>query len=31
MRLPPQVINDALNPAKLVICNFCGRMLINQR
>ncbi len=31
MRLPPQVINDALNPAKLVICNFCGRMLINRR
>jgi predicted nucleic acid-binding Zn-ribbon protein len=31
MRLPPQVSNDALNPAKLVICNFCGRMLINMR
>lgn len=31
MRLPPQVTNDALNPAKLVICNFCGRMLINLR
>lgn len=31
MRLPPQVINDALNPAKLVICNFCGRMLIHIR
>jgi predicted nucleic acid-binding Zn-ribbon protein len=31
MKLPPQVVNDALNPAKLVICNFCGRMLINQR
>lgn len=30
MRLPPQVINDALNPAKLVICNFCGRMLLNR-
>ena len=29
MRLPPQVVNDALNPAKLVICNFCGRMLVN--
>jgi predicted nucleic acid-binding Zn-ribbon protein len=29
MRLPPQVTNDALNPDKLVICNFCGRMLIN--
>ncbi len=31
MLLPPQVINDALNPKKLTICNFCGRMLINQR
>ncbi len=31
MRLPPQVTNDALNPEKLVICNFCGRMLINLR
>jgi predicted nucleic acid-binding Zn-ribbon protein len=31
MRLPPQVTNDSLNPAKLVICNFCGRMLINLR
>jgi len=31
MRLPPQVTNDAINPAKLVICNFCGRMLINIR
>lgn len=31
MKLPPQVTNDALNPDKLVICNFCGRMLINQR
>ncbi|MEI8206715.1 MAG: C4-type zinc ribbon domain-containing protein [Kiritimatiellales bacterium] len=31
MRLPPQVTNDALNPDKLVICNFCGRMLINVR
>lgn len=30
MKLPPQVVNDALNPAKLVICNFCGRMLINH-
>ena len=29
MRLPPQVVNDALNPAKLVICNYCGRMLVN--
>jgi len=31
MKLPPQVTNDALNPDKLVICNFCGRMLINIR
>jgi uncharacterized protein len=31
MRLPPQVTNDALNSDKLVICNFCGRMLINLR
>lgn len=31
MKLPPQVINDAINPAKLVICNFCGRMLVNLR
>jgi len=31
MRLPPQVTNDALNSEKLVICNFCGRMLINLR
>ncbi len=30
MKLPPQVVNDALNPAKLVICNFCGRMLLNR-
>lgn len=29
MKLPPQVVNDAINPAKLVACNFCGRMLIN--
>ena len=29
MRLPPQVVNDALNPAKLVVCNYCGRMLVN--
>jgi predicted nucleic acid-binding Zn-ribbon protein len=29
MRLPPQVVNDALNPDKLVICNYCGRMLVN--
>jgi len=31
MKLPPQVINDALNPDKLVICNFCGRMLVHLR
>jgi predicted nucleic acid-binding Zn-ribbon protein len=30
MRVPPQVVNDALNPAKLVVCNYCGRMLINR-
>ena len=29
MRMPPQVVNDALNPAKLVVCNYCGRMLVN--
>ena len=29
MKLPPQVINDAINPAKIVACNFCGRMLLN--
>ncbi|MBC8206813.1 MAG: hypothetical protein ISR85_06845 [Kiritimatiellales bacterium] len=29
MKLPPQVINDAINPAKLVGCNYCGRMLVN--
>ncbi len=29
MRVPPQVVNDALNPAKLVVCNYCGRMLVN--
>lgn len=29
MKLPPQVVNDAINPAKLVACNYCGRMLIN--
>jgi len=29
MKLPPQVVNDALNPAKLVACNYCGRMLVN--
>jgi len=31
MRLPPQVVNDALNPDKLVICNFCGRMVVHLR
>ncbi|MFA5689653.1 MAG: C4-type zinc ribbon domain-containing protein [Kiritimatiellales bacterium] len=31
MKLPPQIINDALNPAKLVACSYCGRMLINRR
>lgn len=31
MKLPPQVINDALHPDKLVLCNFCGRLLINVR
>lgn len=29
MKLPPQVVNDAINPAKLVSCNYCGRLLIN--
>jgi len=29
MKLPPQVVNDAINPAKLVACNYCGRMLVN--
>jgi predicted nucleic acid-binding Zn-ribbon protein len=29
MKLPPQVVNDAINPAKLVGCNYCGRMLVN--
>jgi len=29
MRMPPQVVNDALNPAKLVVCNYCGRLLVN--
>lgn len=31
MKLPPQVVNDALNPHKLVSCNYCGRLLINRR
>lgn len=30
MQMPPQIVNDALNPAKLVSCNYCGRMLINS-
>lgn len=29
MKLPPQVTNDARNPAKLVSCNFCGRIVYN--
>lgn len=29
MKLPPQVVNDAINPNKLVACNYCGRMLVN--
>jgi predicted nucleic acid-binding Zn-ribbon protein len=29
MKLPPQVVNDAINPAKLVGCNYCGRMVVN--
>lgn len=29
MKLPPQVVNDAINPGKLVACNYCGRMLVN--
>lgn len=27
MKLPPQVVNDARNPTKLVGCNFCGRIV----
>lgn len=30
MKLPPQVVNDAINPSKLVSCNYCGRLLINN-
>ena len=30
MKLPPQVINDARNPGKVVACNFCGRIVYNQ-
>lgn len=29
MKLPPQVIHDARNPAKVVGCNFCGRIVYN--
>ncbi|HEY5653549.1 MAG TPA: C4-type zinc ribbon domain-containing protein [Pontiella sp.] len=29
MKLPPQVIHDARNPAKIVSCNFCGRIVYN--
>lgn len=29
MKLPPQVVNDARNPGKLVACNFCGRIVYN--
>ena len=29
MKLPPQAINDARNPSKLVRCNFCGRIVYN--
>jgi predicted nucleic acid-binding Zn-ribbon protein len=29
MKLPPQVVNDARNPIKLVGCNFCGRLVYN--
>jgi len=29
MKLPPQVVNDARNPAKVVGCNFCGRIVYN--
>ena len=31
MKLTPQVVNDALNPAKLVACSYCGRLLVNLR
>ena len=30
MKLPPQVVNDARNPTKVVACNFCGRIVYNQ-
>tara|TARA_X000000368_G_scaffold233612_1_gene184534 strand:- start:313 stop:1035 length:723 start_codon:yes stop_codon:yes gene_type:complete len=29
MKLPPQAINDARNPSKVVGCNFCGRIVYN--
>ncbi|WP_372795647.1 zinc ribbon domain-containing protein [Pontiella sp.] len=29
MKLPPQVVNDARNPTKIVSCNFCGRIVYN--
>lgn len=29
MKLPPQVVNDARNPTKIVGCNFCGRIVYN--
>ena len=29
MKLPPQAINDARNPSKVVRCNFCGRIVYN--
>ena len=29
MKLPPQVVNDARNPTKIVACNFCGRIVYN--
>jgi len=29
MQITPQLVNDARNPAKLVACSYCGRMLIN--
>ena len=31
MKLPPQVVNDARNPTKVVACNFCGRIVYNPR
>ena len=29
MKMPPQVVNDARNPTKIVACNFCGRIVYN--